>query len=268
MPKHFGGEISQAKKDSASKIFKIIFLIIIIIVVIWLIYLTYREYKNRKKNQPMLISSPTDATQAQHIKASKAPVSLNGNEYAYSFWIFVNDWTYKFGQAKCIFYRGDADCNKANPSIWLYPRENKLMVRTGTMSGDTQETSMNPSMNPSLIAPNSHASVRPCDIENIPLQRWVHVCVSLWNRTLDIYINGKLTRSCILEGVPTMDTKADLYVTQYGGFNGYISRLQYFNQALGPEKIYNMYKSGPSKGSWWWNSSSIPRIKFNSSSDS
>jgi len=263
MPKQYGGEITQSQKDSAAKIGKILVLIIVILLVLWLCYLTWYRYNQRKNSEPMLISSPQDATQQLTIQSSTLPTTTNGSEYAYSFWIYVSDWTYAFGRAKAVLWRGDASCSTANPSIWLYPKENKLMVRCESYSYNPQSGqysnpngSMNPLQNPSLLGSN-----KPCDIENIPLQRWVHVCVSLWNRTLDVYINGKLTRSCVLDGVAKLNN-GNVYTTGAGGYQGYISRLQYFNHAVNPDKVYSLYKKGPFSANWWWQSvkGSVPQV--------
>ena len=63
MPKQYGGEITQAQKDSALKIGKILVLIIVILLVLWLCYLTWYRYSQRKNSEPMLITQPQDATQ-------------------------------------------------------------------------------------------------------------------------------------------------------------------------------------------------------------
>ena len=271
MPKQYGGEITQSQKDSAAKIGKILVLIIVILLVLWLCYLTWYRYSQRKNSEPMLITSPQDATQPFTVESSKLPSTTNGSEYAYSFWIYVSDWTYGFGRAKSVLWRGDASCKTANPSIWLYPKENRLMVRCDSYSYDPQSGqysnpngSMNPLENPDLLGPN-----KACDIDNIPLQRWVHVCVSLWNRTLDVYINGKLTRSCVLEGVAKLNN-GNVYTTGAGGFQGYMSRLQYFNHAVNPDKVYGLYKKGPFSANWWWQSvkGTIPQINCSATTTS
>lgn len=263
MAKQYGGEISQGQKDSAKKIGKYVIIVIVILLVLWLCYLTWYQYNQRKNQEPVLISKPQDATKAFTASSSDLPTTSTGSEYGYSFWIYVSDWTYRFGQAKSVLWKGDSSCNSANPSIWLYPKENKLMVRCEAYSYNpadgrysNPEGSMNPLQNPSLLGVE-----KSCDIDNIPLQRWVHVGVSLWNRTLDVYINGKLTRSCVLPGVAKLN-KGNIYTTAVGGYQGYISRLQYFNHALSPDYVYGLYRKGPFSANWWWSSvkGSIPNI--------
>ena len=41
-----------------------------------------------------------------------------------------------------------------------------------------------------------------CRISNFPLQSWVNIAVSVYNRAIDVYMDGKLQRSCVLAGTP------------------------------------------------------------------
>ena len=64
------------------------------------------------------------------------------------------------------------------------------------------------------------------------------------NRQLDVYINGRLSRRVILDGVPRQNY-GDVYVGMNGGFSGYISNLRYFNSTLGTAKIQSIVNEGP-----------------------
>ena len=61
---------------------------------------------------------------------------------------------------------------------------------------------------------------------------------------LDVYIDGKLVRTCVLPGVAKIDSNADVYITPNGGFSGWTSNLQYFANPLNPQEAYNIYKKG------------------------
>jgi hypothetical protein len=82
-------------------------------------------------------------------------------------------------------------------------------------------------------------------INDIPLNKWLNVIIRCQNETLDIYINGTITKSHKLNGVPKQNY-GDVYVGANGGFSGYVSRLQYFNYAIGTNEISKIMKKGPS----------------------
>lgn len=177
------------------------------------------------------------------IKSSLMPKSQT-YEYSINFWIFISDWTYNYGLPKCILYRGDPNCNNASPMIFLYPETNNLMIRF------SNERNKDIPLNPFKCNQKDSGLYNPsntCDVSNIPLQKWVQISVVLWNTTTDIYINGKLARSCTHSSIPYIMDGSNLYVTQGGGFNGYISRLQYFNYSIDALKAYKLYMLGPVK---------------------
>ena len=77
--------------------------------------------------------------------------------------------------------------------------------------------------------------VESCDIHNIPLQKWVCICYVLNNRSVDIYINGKLEK-CVLKGLPPLNNKEKLRFSVSGGFYGKLGRTQYFARPLSQKK--------------------------------
>lgn len=61
-------------------------------------------------------------------------------------------------------------------------------------------------LGPGGIAPDAPPhGTHMCMINNFPLQRWVNLIVSLNNRTMDVYLNGKLVRTCILPAPANID---------------------------------------------------------------
>tara|TARA_B110001450_G_scaffold256443_2_gene286966 strand:- start:2142 stop:3227 length:1086 start_codon:yes stop_codon:yes gene_type:complete len=101
---------------------------------------------------------------------------------------------------------------------------------------------------PSTDIPNQHI----CEVKNFPLQKWVNLIVSVYGRTLDVYIDGKLVRTCVLPGVVKMTKGEDIYVTPNNGFHGFTSNIIYRPDASNPQEAYNIYSRG--YGSAWLNS--------------
>ena len=243
-----------------------------VVVVIVVAVLVYKYSKYKQSQEPMLISRPKLISNVPAIEGKKLPLSSTGQEFTYNFWIFIREWDSN-DKPKCVLYRGNGgptDFTVAAPSIWLYPKENKLMVRVSTMEPETssnyddatyfkyrRDEGNYSNVNPNASYPageNIFDSSYACDVENIPLQRWVQVSVVMFNRTLDIYINGKLARSCILPGVPAHDPNLldSVYIGKGNTFNGYISRFKYFNRAITANDVYSLYRKGPLPANWWW----------------
>jgi hypothetical protein len=105
-----------------------------------------------------------------------------------------------------------------------------------------------------------------CTIDNIPIQKWVNVIISLYGSTLDTYLNGKLVRTCVLPGVPNVNNNADISVTPKGGFSGWTTSFKYWSDASNPQDAYNIYKAGFG-GSILGNAISKYRFRFSTVKD-
>lgn len=170
----------------------------------------------------------TDGKKVTKISAGDLAQS-NASNYAYSVWFYIDDWSYRYGEPKIILGRLDKELNPS-PSIVLGAIENNLKV----------ETTVYPSAQSAAAAASTHT----CNVDNVPIQKWVNVIVSLYGRTMDIYIDGKLVRTCVLPGVAKIANDAPVYVTPQGGFSGYTSNIHYYANSLNPQEAYNIYRSG------------------------
>ena len=217
---------------------KVVFFVILILLIIFIVYVIYIAVKASRDAyalNPIIVNDVIDANIAR--PAFNLPQVTDGMSHSFSTWIYVKDWNYKFGQYKNILWKGTnggsgspgsgATTSSVHcPSLWLYPLTNSLKVVTSTSVAE---------------------SVESCDIQNIPLMTWVNIVYVLNNRTVDIYINGKLERSCALRGIPTI-TNDPVFITSgspQAGFYGKISKTQYFTKALLPNEVANIYQQGP-----------------------
>ena len=112
---------------------------IIVLVTIFLLFSLYNHYTKTKLvyyDEAAIIENRYNAAQGKVINSSQIPSPLQGNEYAVSFWIYLNDYTYKYGQIKHILFRGVEKDDKieANPHIYLHPTESTIMVRVKLQS--------------------------------------------------------------------------------------------------------------------------------------
>jgi hypothetical protein len=86
-----------------------------------------------------------------------------------------------------------------------------------------------------------------CDIAEIDLQRWTMITVVLSGKTIDVYIDGKLVRSCVTPSYFKVDPTADvkLNMLDRGGFDGYVGNTTVGSYSMNPDEIYKTYMSGP-----------------------
>jgi hypothetical protein len=68
--------------------------------------------------------------------------------------------------------------------------------------------------------------------------------VSISSVSVDIYVNGKLTTTCITNGTIIPNT-ADVIISPGGqGFTGWNARFEYWAKYMTPQEIWKIYKTG------------------------
>lgn len=243
---------NKSKSKSGSNVFMIVAIVLLVVILAVAGYMVYRYMNNNtkaKETTKQLIPYIHDASIDKRL--GSLPESSQGNEYNIHFWIYVNEYGYRKDDDKCILFKGEPSGNlsdstvenKCNPAVWLMKGTNTLKVVIGlqTVFNDNNDCT---TTRPTCEDPTNPVNVDTCSIENVPLQQWVAINLSLRNNIIDIFFNGELKKSCNLKGFPITSTD-DLLVTPKGGFNGYISNMKYSNKALSSDKIQSMYKDGP-----------------------
>ncbi len=179
-----------------------------------------------------------------------------GGEYTISFWMYITSWEHRAGLAKSVLQILDTNMqDKILLNTVLYPNEAKMMVRVNTIGGAREGTDYTVASNfNNLMSGNGSmemaipSGVMPkCDIQDIDLQRWINITISVNGRIVDVYYDGKLTRSCVLPDLPQASDSGSQFVQigNKGGFGGKISGIQFFAYPLTPDRIYSIYQAGP-----------------------
>lgn len=220
-----------------------ILIVILVLIIIFAILFYIYKYINKDKisgsKTVEFIKYIHDAKDYKKISSGSIPGSAQGNEYNINFWMYINDYIYRIGSPKHVLSKGEMqDINNANPSVTLLSNTNTLRVQVGLQSALGDGGCAGEVSDPGTLEPDY------CDVENIPLQRWLCMNISLSNNVIEIFINGELHKSCNLRGFPRQ-TDGHLHICNNGGFNGFISNLKYSNKALSVSEIKKIYNSGP-----------------------
>jgi len=181
------------------------------------------------------------AKDAKEVSTVSIAENGEGGDYSYQFWMYVTDWNYKFGQEKNIMMRTDAT-NSAimNPVVSLHPTDNTMKVSVSIFPSTSGGSKAEP-------APAGHSGstddVFVCEVPNIPLQTWLAVGVTVSTRNLDVYLNGKLVKSCFLTGVPKPVT-GSVTLNADGGFSGWMCSFYHYARLMVPADAQKFFSSG------------------------
>ena len=232
--------------------------IIIVILVIVILIMLFNYFAKDKSILQDIIQNGQQMSVISANTLETNGTNIPSNNFAYSIWFYVNDWNYRYGETKVIFGRMGSSSSLGNGSLAnlnLQGSDPCPTVILGSVQNDlTVALSCYP---PSTVAPTANKKskfmVHQCTVPNVPIQSWVNLIVSVYGRTLDIYLNGKLVKTCLLPGIANINNSANVFVTPNGGFNGWTSRFHYWNNPLNPQDAWNVYNKGYSANYSWIN---------------
>ena len=212
--------------------------LLFIILILLVIYLTqnlinwfYSSFTKKK----VLLDGTKDATTEIVINqnpddenAINLPRSMDedgGIEFTYSYWMFVSDWMNESGEEQHVFHKGERDGNvNFAPKVTLDGKDNKMYIYMNTFNDQNVKV----------------------EIDNMPVKKWVNVCIVIKHKIMDVYVNGFLKLTHEFDSLPKQNYR-NVYINRNKGFVGYISRLEYYSYALTYFDIQNIMNKGPSK---------------------
>lgn len=234
-------ETTTSFMNSDSLVAKILFLLIVIVVfvIVLRVAISLMTWSLNSLKSPFLINGMVDAKQMLIIPQDPSVKDANtilrsvnqdgGIEFTWSVWILIDDLQYMAGKYKHIFHKGNDSIaeNGLNfpnngPGLYIAPNTNELVIIMNTFNVINEEIT----------------------ISDVPLNKWINVIIRCKNTTVDVYINGIVTKSVKLLGVPKQNY-GDVYVAMDNGFSGYISNLSYYNYAISASHIRNTMQRGP-----------------------
>jgi len=182
------------------------------------------------------LPAPVSGKVKTTIPAANAPIGANGT-FGLQFWMFLSDWDYNFSKEKTVVKRlATGTSTDVSPWITLHPTDNSLQVKIAIY----------PTSSSGAGATASTGDSFTCTVENVPLQRWFAVSVTVFQRNVDIYLDGRLVKSCVLPGVPKPVLGDVVIGDDANGFSGSVCNLKSYTNMLGPTDAQAYASAGTS----------------------
>lgn len=180
-----------------------------------------------------------------------------GMEFTWSTWIWIDSVDSTDNLPKKIFSKGTAMSETQNSLLNFDSSGNAvnnfLMNSPGLYIYDPNTQTSNTNVLSVVLSffdedNTLQSGIAPYDvipIYNVPLQKWVNVVIRVQSKTVDIYLNGVLTKRKNYKRVVKQNYGNIFVGSQKSGMNGYISSLRYFNYAAGNNQIQDIIALGP-----------------------
>ena len=178
-------------------------------------------------------------THIRHANQKRIPAKRlknnNSQNFTFSVWFYVDDWSVNYGKTKPLL---TVDGAHGMPlDVTMGAEVNNLDIKTLCYAGGKGDGGAS--------GGQVNLTEKTCTVQNFPLQTWVCLILSAYGRTLDIYIDGKLVRTCVLPGPIAMNNLTDVILTAGSpSFQGMTADLTYWSSASNPQQAYNIYASG------------------------
>ena len=261
--------------NSSTVLYGIITLLLLAIIVGFMLYYFLSENViNQQKTVIEGTEIPVLCNNLTEFKITKVLDSSNGKRSTIGFWIYIDDINKFTGKYRHVLHFG-AKANgikDSSPYIVLDKVSNKMYLRFSPEKVDNYPaTKLNDETDANNLLYDGTA-VTGIEIDYIPIQRWVHVAVSVndvYGGTITIYIDGELSKVIDQDYYKKNNpgkvlNVADLKLSTSGsvwtggnindrvngltGFSGLISKVTLFNHDINKNDVYREYKNGPFNG--------------------
>lgn len=196
----------------------------LVLAVIIILLLLYVIFKAITTNYTTLGNMQKWATETK-LTGTNLPNSFKANS-AMSIWFYIKTWV---GGARVI------EMNNATP-LPIF----KVQFKAGT--------------NTIQIFPRSGATSAgdDCEIADFPLQKWVNLIVSFNGSAMDVYVDGKLVKSCVVNNGSKIQETKEIILGDKTKIEdvGFITNVKLKAAPIAPQEAWDIYSEGFGGSPW------------------
>jgi hypothetical protein len=205
-------------------------IVVIILYIIWSYFFTSME----------VLMSFQDAAVSKSVALTS--IDSSKSNYSFSAWTYINDWGTNYGKRKNILVIPDGASSFYYFALYFSETTNNLEIYVRTQAATSTTNSYT----------TDSGITATCNVTNFPLQTWVNISISVYNRAIDVYIDGKLIKTCSMTDVARpIPTGKSIYIggdvassSKLPGFSGYIASVLYNSEVFSPKEAWDIYARG------------------------
>lgn len=232
--------------------------LVLLVIIIYVAAMILQSTKERT----LILSKPIKLDGSQYtIPGNNIVSTTNGQEFTYSFWLYLADEYAATGSHKRLLMRGNRDnLSGANPIVYMHKSANKMVIAMTTnfsLASNPPLADLN-ALHNSIELPNYNTPLHMV-INYIPLQRWVHIAIAFQEGILTVYMDGAIYQVKNMydisnpEGIHPIGrgTTGDIIVGDSNNrTKGFMTRIEFFNYFLPQKDVMDVYQRGPTGGSF------------------
>lgn len=264
---NIGKRILETTGSNSGMMLMFVFVFIVSIYVAFQLYniLVKTDLQTKVLLQDVLDINSVNTAMNQVNKNSEGetitlPTLNNGNEYSFSYWIFLNQ-SNQSQQPKLVMTLGGSTLDSSNIIMYLDPSYNKMHIlfKNNASTSTSVETDLN------NLHTKPSCKFYEMMIPYVPITRWINITVVVDDNYIQLFMDGELRQvidtsesfdihndttgtTCGRSTLLQPDNNSNFYVGSANGalkMDGFISKLKFFNYALTIDHAKMVYKTGP-----------------------
>ena len=200
-------------------------LVLAVIVILLLLYVIFKALTTNYTT----LGTMQKWTNKTTLQGSNLPNSFKANS-AVSIWFYIKKWV---NGAKIISFHSNATVTPNNAIFQAQFKNDTNTIQIFPRSGsDDTDT---------------------CEIADFPLQKWVNLIVSFNGSAMDVYVDGKLVKSCVVNmGSKLNETQAIMLGDEVPLPNdvGFITNVKLKAAPVAPQEAWDIYSQGFGGSPW------------------
>jgi hypothetical protein len=198
-------------------------LVLAVVVILLLLYVIFKALTTTYTSLGTMQKWENETT----LQGSNLPSNFKANT-AISVWFYIKKWS---DSAKVIHFK------KVDATIF------QVQFKIGT--------------NTIQIFPQSGASAsgKDCEISDFPLQKWVNLIISFNGSAMDVYVDGKLVKSCVVDGGSKLSDTTSIVLGDEtkkppNDDVGFITNVKLKSTPIAPQEAWDIYSQGFGGSPW------------------
>jgi len=193
-------------------------LVLAVVVILLLLYAIFKALTTSYATLGAMQKSITETV----LSGDNLPRTIKTNS-AISVWFYIKEWV---NEAQIVRFK-----DASTPPI--------MAIRMAS------------NRNNIIITPRSDASSSTCDIADFPLQKWVNLIVSFNGSAMDVYLDGKLVKSCVVERGSQLSTTQSIVLGDKDKKEfGFITNVKLKTTPIAPQEAWDIYSEGFGGSPW------------------
>jgi len=237
---------------------------LLVLVVFYIFYLIKKsQLRNVVLHTDMIVLDNRNVVPYIVKADNMSALTVNGQEYSYSTWIFLANNYDATSDHKVIMERGNSSTvpgmvsANTSPIIAMDAKTNKMYIAVST-SAVVNPLTLEKVFEKDSVTNRFSSGFLVTYIDYVPLQRWVNVILVVREMNMYVYIDGDIYSVTSASEVKKNSdrpmirgTSGDMSIGEKRNTtHGYLSLTQFFNYGLTQKEVKSIYGNGPTRTSW------------------